>query len=145
MERIYSVNMVGQFDERPSYSDRVALFTSIGSVPNSFIVAPKQESVHETMMKRGLKLRHCQSRNDTDRCISRDEFPSRVETQRVMEKSNYTLALRGDSYGSDRWFQAMVAGTALIQGRARGLVKKLCSLYLYLKNSPWVFMTIKNS
>ena len=120
MSRTYSVNMVGQFDERAAYLDRVALFTSSGSLPNSFIVAPAQKEEHEAMGKKGFQLRYCQSRNDTDRCVSREEFPSRIETQRAMEKSNYTLALRGDSFGSDRWFQAMAAGTALIQERGSG-------------------------
>jgi len=31
-----------------------------------------------------------------------------------MELSNYTLCLRGDTLGSDRWINAMAAGTALI-------------------------------
>ena len=127
MDRTYSVNMVGQFDERPAYWDRTALFMSSGSLPNSFIVAPTQRIEHEAMMERGLHLRFCQSHSDTDRCISRDEFPSRIETQRAMEKSNYTLALRGDSHGSDRWFQAMAAGTALIQGRASGWGQSISS------------------
>ena len=113
--RIYTVNMVGQFDERPAYKERAALFTSSGSVPNPFIIAPTQEKEHGTMIKKGFPLRFCQSHNDTDRCISRDTFPSRFDTQRAHEKSNYTLLLRGDSPGGDRWFQAIVAGTALIQ------------------------------
>ena len=116
--------MIGQFDERPAYWDRVALFTSSGSIPNSFVVASAQiKSEHDNMIQKGLELRFCQSHNDTDRCISKDKFPNRLETQVVMEKSNYTLALRGDSYGSDRWFQAMVAGTAIIQGSASDLVE----------------------
>ena len=62
------------------------------------------------MIKKGYKLRFCNTRNDTDRCISPDGYPSRLETQTAMEKSNYTLCLPGDTAGSDRWSQAMVAG-----------------------------------
>ena len=89
LDRTYSVNMVGQFDERPSYIERVALFTSSGSLPNSFIVAPtktqyqlpKYPNGHDAMIEKGFQLRYCRSHNDTDRCISRDNFPSRIETQ----------------------------------------------------------------
>ena len=65
------------------------------------------------MIKKGYKLRFCNTRNDTDRCISPDGYPSRLETQTAMEKSNYTLLLPGDTAGSDRWSQAMVAGKQL--------------------------------
>ena len=82
MERTYSVNMVGQFDERPAYQERVALFTSSGSLPNSFIVASnKHLERNEAMIDGGFRLRFCRSHNDTDRCISRDDFPSRIDTQ----------------------------------------------------------------
>ena len=67
------------------------------------------------MIQKGYPLRFCQSHQDTDRCISQDDFPSRIETQRALEKSNFTLLLRGDTPGGDRWFQAMTAGTVLIQ------------------------------
>jgi len=123
MDRTYSVNMVGQFDERPFYSERLALFTSSGSLPNSFILAPSKiqyqkpeyPNGYNAMIEKGLQLRFCRTHNDTDRCISQDKFPSRMETQAALEKSNYTLVLRGDTLGSDRWFQAIAAGTALIQ------------------------------
>ena len=113
--RIYTVNFVGQFDERPAYQERVPLFTSskYDPMPKPFIISAKN-NMHNSLIKKGLPLRFCQSRNDTDRCISKDGFPSRLETQRAMEKSNYTLLLRGDDEGGDRWFQAMAAGTALI-------------------------------
>ena len=115
--RIYSVNMVGTFVEKKGgFKERVALFTSNGSLPKSFIVSNLKLNGKQQidMMKKGFRLRFCKQRNDTDRCLSQDDFPSREETQSVMEQSNYTLALRGDTPGSDRWSQAMVAGTALI-------------------------------
>ena len=92
--------MVGQFDERPSYSERLALFTSSGSLPNSFILAPKQIRYQKpeypnglnAMIKKGFQLRFCQAHNDTDRCISQDKFPSRVETQ-VLAWLRYELYL----------------------------------------------------
>ena len=65
---------------------------------------------YEALIEKGYNLRFCNTRNDTDRCISPDGYPSRLETQTAMEKSNYTLLLPGDTAGSDRWSQAMVAG-----------------------------------
>ena len=116
-DRTYSVNFVGQFDDRRAYQDRVALFTSpkTQQIPSPFIIAPTQEKEHGSMIEKGFKMRSCQSHQDTDICISQDKFPSRSETQKALEKSNFTLLLRGDSFGGDRWFQAMTAGTALIQ------------------------------
>ena len=113
-DRIYSVNFVGQFDERPGYQERVALFTSpkTQQIPSPFIIAPERE---QGLMEKGFKMRSCQSHQDTDICISQDNFPSRIDTQKALEKSNFTLLLRGDSFGGDRWSQAMTAGTALIQ------------------------------
>ena len=115
--RIYSVNMVGTFVARQQFSERVALFKSNGTLPNSFIVTTLDLNRGEilALMKKDQRLRFCNHHNDTDRCISQDKYPSRLETQAIMEKSNYTLALRGDTYGSDRWSQAMVTGNALIQ------------------------------
>ena len=119
--RVYSINMVGKFDENPEMRDRLALFTSNGSIPNSFITTTlystgySYDRITAMMALKNSGLRFCQNRNDNDRCISKDEYPSRLETQTIMEKSNYTLALRGDTYGSDRWSQAMVAGNAIIQ------------------------------
>ena len=78
-------------------------------------MAPTQEKDHRAMIANGSLLRFCQSHHDTDRCISQDDFPSRIDTQRALEKSNFTLLLRGDAPGGDRWFQAMAAGTVLIQ------------------------------
>ena len=65
---------------------------------------------YQALIDKGYNLRFCNTRNDTDRCISPDGYPSRLETQTVMEKSNYTLLLAGDTPGSDRWSQAMVSG-----------------------------------
>ena len=100
MDRTYSVNMVGQVDERPSYSERLALFTSSGSLPNSFILAPSKiqyqkpeyPNGYNAMVEKGLQLRFCQTHNDTDRCISQDKFPSRMETQ-VLAWLRYELYL----------------------------------------------------
>lgn len=49
---------------------------------------------------------------DYDRCL----LPSldRVTCQKTQELANYSLVLRGDTLGSDRWINAMTAGTALI-------------------------------
>ena len=54
-DRIYSVNFVGQFDERQEYQDRVALFTSpkTQQIPSPFIIAPKQEKEHGSMIEKG--------------------------------------------------------------------------------------------
>ena len=68
--RIYTVNFVGQFDERPGYQERVALFTSskYHHIPKPFIIAPTQEEKHRSMIEEGFALRFCQSHWDTDRC-----------------------------------------------------------------------------
>ena len=104
---------------RPAYQDRLALFTSSGSLPDSPFVVSQHQRSYDDLIAKGHRLRFCRHRGDTDRCISTEEgYPSRFDTQTALEKSNYTLALRGYSLGSDRWFQAMAAGTALIQGGA---------------------------
>ena len=72
---------------------------------NSFI-----RKRYQTLINEGYNLRFCDTHNDTDRCISPDGYPSRLDTQTAMEKSNYTLLLAGDTPGSDRWSQAMAAG-----------------------------------
>ena len=96
---------------------RLALFTSSGSLPDSPFVVSQHQRSYDDLIANGHRLRFCRHRGDTDRCISKEEgYPSRFDTQTALEKSNYTLALRGYSLGSDRWFQAMAAGTALIQG-----------------------------
>ena len=51
---------------------------------------------------------------DRDRCVVQDGRLGRIQSTRTQEQSNYTLALRGDSLGSDRWINAMAAGTALM-------------------------------
>jgi hypothetical protein len=109
-ERIYSVNMVGQVDERSAYQDRLSLFQSKGFIPSPYIVSSKVDTnkVH-------AQLRHCNGTDDFDRCITPPGHPTYSETQHSQELSNYTLCLRGDTLGSDRWINGMVAGTALIQ------------------------------
>ena len=41
--RIYSVNMVGTFVARQQFSERLALFKSNGTLPNSFIVTTEMK------------------------------------------------------------------------------------------------------
>jgi len=119
-DRVYSVHMVASqgvrnFKIRPGFEDRVALFTSDGgSMKDSFIVTPYGTHVLRLEKLLEYELRRCKDVTDTDRCVSQDGFPSRIDTQVAQEKSNFTLALRGDSLGSDRWVQGMTAGTALI-------------------------------
>ena len=57
-DRIYSVNMVGQFDERVEYKERVALFTSKGQqIPHSFITtAYRKEMKYDLMIKKGFHM-----------------------------------------------------------------------------------------
>ena len=140
--RIYAVNFVGQFDERSGYKERVALFTSsrFHHLPKPFIVSSENgiwshlKVRHGSMIKKGYPLRYCQSHQDTDRCISQDDFPSRIESQRVLERSNFTLLLRGDTPGGDRWFQAMTAGTVLIQVIEN---EKKCDWLPFPCSVPW--------
>ena len=55
-ERIYTVNFVGQFDDRLGFQERVALFTSpkYHHIPKPFIVAP-QHSWRVKVLKFGLQ------------------------------------------------------------------------------------------
>ena len=121
MERVHSVHMVAQFDSRPAYNDRVVLFNSTGYIPAPFIA-----SEHGRAGEYNDVLRRCNtavigynadavmtSRGDFDRCLL-DKI-DRTMAQRAQEASNFTLCLRGDTLGSDRWIQGMTAGTALIQ------------------------------
>ena len=111
--RTVSVNMVGQFDDRTGYKERKALFIQKGEpIPNAVIVYSADLNV---LRKKGISTRACASRNDTDRCIQTPGWPDRMDTQSIVESSNYTLALRGDTPGSDRWVNGIAAGTAMIQ------------------------------
>ncbi|UPR02059.1 hypothetical protein HOP50_08g53830 [Chloropicon primus] len=109
-QRRYSITFVGQLDSRKAYQDRVALFQSNGSIPAAHMTTVIMNPLER---KKDLHLRYCTSTEDVDRCVLRKKT-SRVETQRLMEQSNYTLCLRGDTLGSDRWVNGMAAGTALI-------------------------------
>lgn len=107
-DRIFSVHMVGQFDMRNNYRDRLDLFQSKGYIPSPYICTTRQNNT----LHKNFKV--CSS--DVafrDRCLV--PSVSRLQAQRAQEQSNYTLCLRGDTLGSDRWINAMTAGTALIQ------------------------------
>jgi hypothetical protein len=134
-ERIYSVHMVGQVDGRAAYSDRLALFNSTGPIPSPYIVATERPSllVHQ-------RLRHCDASNDFDRCLVPDS--GRSETQYTQELSNYTLCLRGDTLGSDRWINAMVAGTAIIQVAEGGDAEKALAWLPFQSVIPWKDLVI---
>ena len=109
--RIYSVHMVGQFDRRSAYKDRLKLFLSKGSIPNAYIAAEEHNANHNASIG---GLRRCMNDEDRNRCVVQDGRLGRIQSTRTQEQSNYTLALRGDSLGSDRWINAMAAGTALM-------------------------------
>ena len=118
--RIYSVHMAGQVDQREAYRHRAALFTSKGEIPNNpFILGSYAKKSFESHPLYD-RIRPCNSsrisdllKHDHDRCRCRRI--SRELAQSTQEKSNYTLCLRGDTLGSDRWINGMAAGTALIQ------------------------------
>jgi len=114
-ERIYSVHMVAQIDGRPSYTDRRMLFESPGQLPSSYIVTQRERILdkHTRTQLRECNATSCEGKQDFDRCVM-DSCPDRILAQRASELSNYTLCLRGDTLGSDRWVNAMTSGTALI-------------------------------
>ena len=118
------MNMIGQVDTRSGYRDRKALFESIGSIPGSYIAVsdgygifnsktyPKQSTSDRIFCN---KVRKCTSDTDRDRCVVvKPSILDRKQVTDVMQNSNFTLCLRGDTLGSDRWINAMVSGTALI-------------------------------
>ena len=131
--RTYSVHMVGRFDLRKAYLERKAIFTEHESqpIPHAFIVSaedPKysQKSNDTTLQfhkafRAGTRLvgpvRFCANRTDTNRCIAPAAlaWPNRYDTQMAQQASNFTLAMPGDTAGSDRWINGMVAGTVMIQ------------------------------
>lgn len=104
VERQYSVHMVGQVDLK--YSDRLAIMRSTGSLPGAFVACRYRHGAR-------LGLRNCSGPTDRDRCIVPEGVPE-YESLEAMLRSNYTLVLRGDTLGSNRWIDAMAAGTALI-------------------------------
>ena len=97
---------------------------------------------YEALIEKGYNLRFCNTRNDTDRCISPDGYPSRLETQTAMEKSNYTLLLPGDTAGSDRWSQAMVAGKCQ-SNTVCTLLSETLRIFLSERNrSFWIYFVV---
>lgn len=104
-ERIFSVHTVVRIDRRKAYSDRVALFRATGKLEQVFMIAASKVKIDGA--------RECRSSSDHDRCVQRDRI-SRASVQHAAERSNFTLCFRGDTLGSDRWINAMTAGTALI-------------------------------
>lgn len=92
------------FDTLKGYRDRYELFHKELQVeiPNSFIVTP---SVHHG-------IRKCKNDMDSDRC-QRTKF-SRGISQEVAMNSNFSLALRGDDEGGDRFQNAFIAGAILV-------------------------------
>lgn len=123
-DRKYSVNMIGQVDTRWGYRDRRALFESIGSIPGSYIAVSDGYGIFnsKTYHKQSTSdrifrnnVRKCTSDTDRDRCVVvKPSILDRKQVTDVMQNSNFTLCLRGDTLGSDRWINAMVSGTALI-------------------------------
>lgn len=123
-ERKYSVNMIGQVDTRWGYRDRRVLFESNGSIPGSYIAVSDaygifNKNTFAKQNKQNLNFRNhvrkCRLETDRDRCVVvKPSILDRRKVVEVMQNSNFTLCLRGDTLGSDRWINAMVSGTALL-------------------------------
>ena len=120
-QRIYSVHMVGSILERASHGHRIALFTNNthSEIPNNpFIIAPYSNGkIHQGLRPCNISSSADLKMGDHDRCMLPEgvDSISRTLSQHTQEESNYTLCLRGDTLGSDRWINGIVAGTALIQ------------------------------
>lgn len=111
-QRAYPVWFAGQVDARSGYADRRALFEADDSIPGAFIVSPFKANRKIRSIK-GPSIRNCASDLGTDRCATSTRY-GETETQAVIESSNYTLAFRGDTVGSQRFFDGMAGGAALI-------------------------------
>jgi len=97
----YFIEFTGSVDGRHGYKDRAALFKSKGAIPGAFITTASspQEST----------VRNCSDwRTDHDRCSI---MVPQHTTQIVREQSTFSLTLRGDTIGSDRWQNAISAGS----------------------------------
>ena len=115
--RNYSFHMVGQVNSNSGYAERLAIFASEGFLPSPYIVTEYEDHFHNPKSRTHLKLprpvRRCHD-DDYNRCLRPYATQNRLKSQRAQERSNYTLVLRGDNAASDRWIQAMAAGTALV-------------------------------
>lgn len=100
------ITFVGQLDGRSNYGDRVALMKSNGSFHHPvFIIAPHHVIRNGSFNFKEVHIPNCKG-NAHDRC--RHRFKWR-ETLSVYETSAFSLNLRGDSAGSDRWMNSLMA------------------------------------
>lgn len=122
VQRKYTFHMVGQVNAKGGYSDRLALFRSKGELPSPYIVTEYVDIFHNPGSKAHLRVSGVRKCNATaapgdnyfNRCMTPYGDQDRSVTLHAMERANFTLCLRGDTPGSDRWIQAMTAGTALV-------------------------------
>jgi hypothetical protein len=94
----YFVEFIGRAWSGRHYEDRIALMTSQAPFQGSvFVIAPPHDS--------NKQKKRCV--HDHDRCVASVEY---TFSQKIREKSNFSLVLRGDTPGSDRWQNSMAAG-----------------------------------
>ena len=105
--RIYSVHMVGQFDRRSAYKDRLKLFLSKGSIPNAYIAADEHHANHNASIG---GLRRCM--NDEDATGASCRMADWVASSPLAPKSNQITRSRcaaiplAATGGSTPWQQA---------------------------------------
>lgn len=100
------ITFVGQLDSRLHYGDRVALMKSNGSFHHPVLItAPPHVIRKELFNFQEVHIPSCEG-NTHDRC--RHRFKWR-EILRFYENSTFSLNLRGDSAGSDRWMNSLIA------------------------------------
>jgi hypothetical protein len=93
------IEFIGRAWANRLYDDRIALMTATGDFNwPVFITSPQ----HDTNKQK----RRCEN-NEHDRCVANIEY---IQGQKIREHSNFSLGLRGDTPGSDRWQNAMAAG-----------------------------------
>ncbi len=133
MKRPLLVEFTGSVDTRPYYRDRYLLFNR--STP--FFTARFEHPVWITTLTQvktknfhlngliGPSLEDCKNSTNVmsyidnptafgnvfDRC--RIEL-GRHESQVIREKAKFSLCFRGDTIGSDRWFNAFLSGTIIV-------------------------------
>ena len=137
--RAYFVEFSGQAQSNPTFADRYNLFVKDKERPiagPAFIISGKDPPngrkrwparydafakvsscsnavASEVEERRGVPGAAGSTGGDIplfDRCVTPRDF-SRKTTQNVRGQSNFSLVLRGDTAGADRWQNSIVAGT----------------------------------
>ncbi len=122
------VEFIGSVDTRSAYEDRYLLFDNSTSFYTTHFDHPvwiTTPTPVKTKIFAGPKIENCKNNTNLmsyihnptlvgslfDRC--RIEL-TRHESQVIREKAKFSLCFRGDTLGSDRWYNAFLSGTIIV-------------------------------